>query len=81
MINKEELKRLNEIKNILIKAKLTEGVTPLKIKSLIEELGPTKPIPERSPLYSRKILLPRQKAAAQKEQPHCKIPANSGKYS
>ena len=41
MINKEELKRLNEIKNILIKAKLTEGVTPLKIKSLIEELGPT----------------------------------------
>ena len=35
MINKEELKRLNEIKNILIKAKLTEGVTPLKIKSLI----------------------------------------------
>ena len=41
MINKEELKRLNEIKNILIKAKLTEGVTPLKIKTLIEELGPT----------------------------------------
>ena len=41
MKNSIELKRLNEMKNILLKYDLTKGITPDKVVGVLEELGPT----------------------------------------
>ena len=40
-MNKNELKRLEEMKKILLKYDLKKGLTPIKAKSILEELGPT----------------------------------------
>ena len=41
MKENNELKRLNEMKNILLKYDLTRGITPDKVVNILEELGPT----------------------------------------
>lgn len=41
MKENNELKRLNEMKNILLKYDLTKGITPDKVVNILEELGPT----------------------------------------
>lgn len=40
-MNKSNIKRLEEMKNILLKYDLTKGITPKKVTSILEELGPT----------------------------------------
>ncbi len=40
-MNSNELKRLEEMKSILLKYDLKKGLTPEKAKSILEELGPT----------------------------------------
>ena len=41
MKDNHELKRLNEMKDILLKYDLAKGITPEKIVNILEELGPT----------------------------------------
>lgn len=40
-MNRDEFKRLEEMKDIIFKYDLKKGLTPVKVRSILEELGPT----------------------------------------